>query len=144
MAAFTGPMTFDAIVAAVVAEMQTRDPTLTDFSEGSTLDGLSGLAAMAAEETMRLVLQRAAGLFVETARGADLDTIVYDRTGLTRNAAAAAIGEVTVTRGSAVGDVVGAGVPVGAGVGVVVGSAVGAIVGTAVGAGVGSGEGGGM
>lgn len=104
--AFTGPMTFDAILAAIVAELRTRNPALTDFSEGSALDALSGLSAMGVEEVMRLVLQRAAGLFVETARGADLDTIVYDRTGLTRNAAAAAIGEVTVTRGSAVGDVV--------------------------------------
>lgn len=106
MAVFTGPMTFDALVAAVVAEMQTRDPTLTDLSEGSTLDGLSGLVAMAAEETIRLILQRAAGLFIETAAGDDLDTIVYDRTGLVRNAASSAVGEVTVTRTTAVGDVV--------------------------------------
>lgn len=104
--AFTGPMTFNALVAAAIAEMRTRNEDLTDFGEGSTLDALSGLVAMGAEETIRLILQRAAGLFIETAEDDDLDRIVYDRTGLTRNLASNAVGEVTVTRTTAVGDVV--------------------------------------
>lgn len=93
----------DELVLAGRAAILDRRPDLNDFSEGSTLDAVVGAGAVQADEAIRVLLDLFAAQFVDTAEGADLDALAADRFGLTRQAASAAIGTVTLSRGSAVG-----------------------------------------
>lgn len=92
--------TFDEMMQAWRTEVGSRNPRLTDFRPGSALDALGGASALLADESIRVALEAFAAQYLDSAEDADLDALVQDRTGLTRNAAAAAVVTVTFTRGS--------------------------------------------
>lgn len=91
--------TFQALYDAYKAEVQSRRADLTDWNEGSVLDGLGGGSAMLADESMRYYLALFSELFFDTAVGAALDRLALDRLGLERKPATAAYGTVTWTKG---------------------------------------------
>lgn len=95
--------TFDELYEVGKAEIQERNPLLTDFSEGSNLDAVTGGGAALADETIRLLVELFSHQFVDTAAGEDLEALALDRFGLTRNPAAASVGTLTYTRGAASG-----------------------------------------
>jgi uncharacterized phage protein gp47/JayE len=97
--------TFDELYAAGSTEALARNPSLTDRRPGSAMDALIGLGAVLADESIRLGLQGFKAMFFDTATGDDLDALVSDRTGLTRNAASSAVGAVTFTRSQIIGQV---------------------------------------
>lgn len=82
-------------------EVQSRNPALTDWTEGSNLDAVAGAAAMLADESIRVALARFAEGYFDTATDAALDRLALDRLGLTRKPATAAIGTVTWLKGVA-------------------------------------------
>lgn len=55
-----------------------------DFSPGSWLDAITALAAIEALAVMRWTQRRFLAAFISTAEGADLDYVVFDRYGITR------------------------------------------------------------
>lgn len=96
--------TADEIYQLAQAEIQARQPALTDFTAGSDLDALTGSAVILADQVIRIVVDRMAAGFVATAVGDDLDTVVTDRyPSLTRTEASASVGTVTFTRGTTTG-----------------------------------------
>jgi uncharacterized phage protein gp47/JayE len=98
------PPTFSELQAAGRAAILDRRPDLDDFSEGSALDAITGAGAVQADEVIRVALDRFAALFVDTATGQELDDLAADRwDGLARQAASAAVGQVTIGRGAEVG-----------------------------------------
>lgn len=94
---------FADLYDAAKAEMQSRDPRLTDFNAGSALDALAGGSAILADEALRIALHLAKAAFVDTATGDDLDTRITDLGGPARNPATAASVELFIVRGSYVG-----------------------------------------
>lgn len=90
--------TFQQLYDVSKAETQARNPSLTDFEEGSNLDALTGANAVLADLVLRQALSYFQALFVDTATGTDLDALALDRFGLERKAASAAYGYVTFTR----------------------------------------------
>jgi len=90
--------TFEELYSAAKAEMQSRNPGLVDFREGSVNDAVAGAGALLAEEVIRVVLDRFSELFFATAEGAALDALLLDRLNETRHPATAAIGTVQWTR----------------------------------------------
>lgn len=97
--------TFDELYEAASTEALSRNPSLTDRRPGSAMDALIGTGAVLADESIRLGLQGFKAVFFDTATGDDLDALVSDRTGLTRNAASSAVGSVTFTRVQIIGEV---------------------------------------
>ena len=93
--------TFDELYDAGRTEVQARRPDLTDWNEGSVLDAVVGGGAVLADEVVRFLVALFGAQFFDVAEGADLDTLAADRFGLTRHAAAAAVGTITWTRGTA-------------------------------------------
>jgi uncharacterized phage protein gp47/JayE len=95
--------TFNELQDAAKAEIQLRNPALTDFNEGSNLDAISGAAAVMADEVIRIALARFAEVFFDTATGAALDALAQDRFGgrIVRKPATASIGTVRWTRNAA-------------------------------------------
>lgn len=88
-------------------EIQSRDPNLTDFEEGSILDSLAGGYSVGAQEIIRLILNRFSKTFFNTANGPevtggpdDLQTLAVDHFGdsFSRPEAAKAVGTVTFSR----------------------------------------------
>jgi len=65
--------------------------------DGTDANILTAGAAAAAEEVISQISQVEAGLFLDSARGAALDRLVFDRYGLVRKPASAAVGEVQFT-----------------------------------------------
>jgi len=98
--------TFDQLYDAGSTEALSRNPSLTDRRPGSAMDALIGTGAVLADESIRLGLQGFKAVFFDTATGADLDALVADRTGLTRNAASNAVGAVVFSRTQTIGEVV--------------------------------------
>lgn len=94
---------FQQLYDAAIAEIQSRNPELTDTSEGSALDAIAGGGAVLSQDVIRSALDRFSELFFSTATGAALDALALDRLNLLRKPAVAAIGELTWTRGAAVG-----------------------------------------
>lgn len=92
--------TFAELYQSAKEEIQARNPSLTDFNEGSNLDAIAGAGAMLADEVLRYVIARFSAQFVDTAAGADLDALALDRFGLVRKLAQAAFGRVAISRGS--------------------------------------------
>jgi len=90
--------TFDDFYDAFKTETQARQPDLTDWEDGSALDAVGGAGAMLADEVMAGTVDEFRAHFIDTADGAELDTLVQDRFGLTREAATYAVGLVRVTR----------------------------------------------
>jgi hypothetical protein len=95
--------TYDELYAAGSTEALARNPNLTDRRPGSAMDAVIGVGATLADESIRIGLQGFKAVFFDTATGADLDALVLDRTGLTRNAASFAVGAVTFTRSQIIG-----------------------------------------
>jgi uncharacterized phage protein gp47/JayE len=98
--------TFRELFDAGKAEVQARDPRLTDWTEGSALDAIVGGGAVLADEVVRGLIDLFAAQFVDTAAGPDLDALAADRYGLARKPATAAVGAVTFTRGGSAAVVV--------------------------------------
>ena len=97
--------TFDALYDIGKSEIQSRNPELTDFNDGSNLDALTGMAAALANEGDRLTISYFAARFLDTAEGDDLDAVVADRFPAMdpRNEASAAVVPLVVTRGASTG-----------------------------------------
>lgn len=97
--------TFDALYTVVQSEIQTRNPALTDFNQGSALDSLTGAGAIAADESIRIGIKTFATKFLDTATGADLDALVADRYPDMgeRTAETYAVVPLIFTRGDAIG-----------------------------------------
>lgn len=92
------------LYAAARAEAQARQPSLTDWSEGSALDALTGAGVILADQSIRIGLDALAARMVATATGSDLDAAVTDRyPALTRRAASSAVATLTLTRGGSTG-----------------------------------------
>ena len=90
--------TVKAMQDRAIAEVQSRDATLTDTTEGSFIDALTGAGAVLADETIRLALAGQARFYFDTATGDALDQLAADRGFPARNQAAAAVGNVTWTK----------------------------------------------
>lgn len=90
--------TVNAMQDRAKAEVTSRDPSLTDFNEGSVLDAVTGAGAVLADETIRLSLAGQARFFFSTASGDALDQLAADRGFPARNLAAAAVGTVVWTK----------------------------------------------
>lgn len=95
--------TFQQLYDAFKAEVQARNPALTDFTEGSNLDAIAGGASVLADLVIRQALAAFAAQFVDTATGTDLDALALDRFGIERKAASSAYGYVVFTRGDGTG-----------------------------------------
>jgi uncharacterized phage protein gp47/JayE len=89
---------FQNIYDAIRAEIQSRNPNLTDFSAGSVLDAYAGGMAIGADAVMRYAASRFDALFLSRATGADLDTIVLDRINLPRLGASISTARINIMR----------------------------------------------
>jgi hypothetical protein len=108
--------TMQELVDDFVVELQSRQPKLTDTSEGSVIDTLAGATAFLASEAMLIAQELFAKTFFSTANGPevtggpdDLQTLAVDHfgTGFSRLPAQKAIGTVVFSRPTAdAGDVV--------------------------------------
>ena len=96
-------LTFDQLYTLGQAEVQSRNPELTDWRQGSVNDALIGGAAVQADEVIRVVVAAFAEQFVDAATDAALDALAADRFGLVRHAAVGAVGILTFTRGTSTG-----------------------------------------
>lgn len=88
---------------AAKAQITVTDPRLTDFRPGSGLDASAGTSAMLAGEVLRWSERRFRACFVDTAEGADLDSLIASLGGPAREQASAAVAYLTLTRSSYVG-----------------------------------------
>jgi uncharacterized phage protein gp47/JayE len=95
--------TFDELYDVGKTEVMSRDPSLSDWREGSNLDAVTGGGAMLADEVIRVIIAAFGEQFVDVATGSALDALALDRFGLTRLPATAAVGVLRFTRGSGVG-----------------------------------------
>lgn len=97
--------TFEELKTDAETEVKAVNTDLTDFTEGSALDALTGSGSVLADEVLGFVAAMFATLFLDTAEGSDLDALIADRfTGMApRQAASPAIGTETITRGTYVG-----------------------------------------
>lgn len=93
--------TWQSYYDAAKAEIQGRNPALTNFAEGSRLDAIAGAAALLADELTLVVVKHFEAQFFDSAEGSDLDALAADRFGLTRFDAVKAVGFVTWTKGDA-------------------------------------------
>ena len=97
-------------------EVQLQDPTLTDFSDGSSNNAFAGISAVAVRELQKLTIQKFNNTFFSTAKGSatsasgddELQTLATDHFGdnFKRPAATKATGTANFTRPNAdAGDV---------------------------------------
>lgn len=90
--------TFTEIYDAGQAEVQTRNPSLTDWTEGSFLDATIGGGAVLSEEVGRVQIAEFGGLFFDSATGDRLDRLAYDRIRAQRLPKTASVGSIAWTR----------------------------------------------
>ena len=97
--------TFEDLKTDAETEVKAANSALTDFTEGSALDALTGSGSVLADEVLGFVVTLFATLFLDTSEGAALDTLIADRfAGMTpRQAASSSVGTETITRGVFVG-----------------------------------------
>lgn len=95
--------TFTELYTLGRAEVERRNPALTDWNEGSALDALVGAQAVLADELARVLVDLFGAQFVDTAEGAALDALALDRFALARKSANSAVGTLLVGRGTATG-----------------------------------------
>jgi uncharacterized phage protein gp47/JayE len=91
---------FDDLFRQARDEAMIRNGKLTRDAverQGTDANILFAGAAAAADEVISQLIQVEAGLFLDSAVGAALDRLVFDRYGLTRKPAAAALGQVNFT-----------------------------------------------
>lgn len=91
------PPTYQELYDLAKAEMVARNPSLTDFSEGSVLDAHAGAAAVLADRVVHYVIASFAATFFGSATDEDLETLAADRLGLTKQEASPSRGRVTWT-----------------------------------------------
>lgn len=95
--------TGQALYEAYKAEVQARQASLTDFSEGSALDALAGGGVILADQSIRIGVDATKARMIATAEGDDLDAAVTDKyPTLTRREASASVGTLRFTRGGSV------------------------------------------
>jgi uncharacterized phage protein gp47/JayE len=83
-------------------ELLARNPRLTAVDrEGSDANALVAASAAQAEEVIAQVVAVEAASFLDSATGDDLDRLVFDRYGLVRQPASAALGAVQFSTGAA-------------------------------------------
>lgn len=75
------PLTVQEKIELYLQELQNADPTLTDTSEGSIIDHLAGVTAIAVDEAERLILDRFLKTNFLTAEGQDLEDLAIDHFG---------------------------------------------------------------
>lgn len=90
--------TFSELYSAAKAEIQSRNPALTDFNDGSVLDAFAGASSVLADEVARVLVDLFAEQFFATASGSALDDLAFDRLGLIRQPAGQATATLTWTR----------------------------------------------
>jgi uncharacterized phage protein gp47/JayE len=97
--------TFDELYAVGQAEVQSRNPLLTDWAEGSNNDAVIGGATAIGDEAIRVVVELFAAQFLDTATGDYLDALVADRYPAMdqRKPAKGAVVTLTFTRGGSTG-----------------------------------------
>lgn len=103
MSALPDLPTFTELYDAARGEIQARAPQLTDFREGSNLDAIAGGAAIAADDVLRIIIDRIMASYIDLAKGADLDRRIVDFGGPTRNPTTSAVAVYVLTRGAFVG-----------------------------------------
>ena len=86
------------LYAAVKAEIQSRNPALTDFEEGSVLDAFTGASVVLADEVARVLVDLFSDQFFATARGSALVDLAQDRLGITPQQAGRSSATLTWTR----------------------------------------------
>lgn len=94
------PLTVQEKIELYLQELQNADPTLTDTSEGSIIDHLAGVTAIAVDEAERLIIDRFLKTNFLTAEGQDLEDLAIDHFGdaFARPLARKASGQVTFSR----------------------------------------------
>ena len=95
--------THDELRALAEAEARSRAAQLTDWREGSNLDGIGGAGAIMADDVLRVIIDRIVASFMGTAEGDDLDKRIVDFGGPDRDGATSAIAPYVLTRGAYVG-----------------------------------------
>jgi len=91
--------TVQEIQDRAITEVQTRNPRLTDTTEGSVIDGITGAGAVLADEAIRLALVGQARFYFDTAIGGELDALAADRGFPPRKGATGAVGTFQWTKG---------------------------------------------
>lgn len=89
--------TFNDLFRSARDEALVRNPRLTQDAldrEGSDANAIVAAAAAAADEVIGQLILATAALYLDSAKGDDLERLVFDRYGLTRKAAAPAVGIV--------------------------------------------------
>lgn len=90
--------TFEELYDLGKAEVLSRNPGLDDWEPGSGNDAYIGGGAVVADQVIRVVIDRFAALFLDTAEGQDLLDLAEDRFGLRPHPASSAVVTVTWTR----------------------------------------------
>ncbi len=93
--------TFDELQSRAKAEVQLRQPRLTDFTEGSVLDAITGAAAVLADESIHINVDLFSEHFFGTAEGSALDALAADRGFPPRKPPVGAVGSVLWTKDDA-------------------------------------------
>ena len=91
--------TVDQMQQRAIAEVQTRNPRLTDVNEGSTIDAVTGAGAVLADESIRVTLNGQRRFFFSTAIDGELDALAADRNFPPRKDATGGVGTFTWTKG---------------------------------------------
>jgi hypothetical protein len=94
--------TFQELYDIGKAEVTSRDPELTDWSDGSVNDAFIGAGAALADEVIRASLDEFSKQFIDTAEGADLVALLVDRFGVPASTFDASASVVPVTFTTAV------------------------------------------
>jgi hypothetical protein len=90
----------EELIQLYFQELQNQNPELSDTTEGSIIDQLAGVTALAVDEANRLTLQKFAATNFLTAEGQDLENLAVDHFGdsFARPGAVKATGSVTFAR----------------------------------------------
>jgi uncharacterized phage protein gp47/JayE len=83
-----------------IAEVQTRNPRLTDTNEGSVIEATMGAGAVLADECIALALDGQRRFYYATAVGVEIDALSADRGGPLRKPDTAAVGFYQWTKGN--------------------------------------------
>jgi hypothetical protein len=93
--------TFDEAYSAFRSEVEGRESTLTDWSDGAANDGLAGGVGRVVELLSAEIAKRFLAKYFKTAEGTDLDELAADLLDVTRQAAAYATVTIRLTRPTA-------------------------------------------
>jgi hypothetical protein len=90
----------EELIQLYFQELQNQNPDLSDTTEGSIIDQLAGVTALAVDEANKLTIQKFAATNFLTAEGQDLENLAVDHFGsaFARPGAVKATGSVTFGR----------------------------------------------